>query len=121
MVSAYRVADITRAQVDRAFALVHAADARTELSDWRRTCSDVLSAERGEAASQRLLVCENANGYLKGLCLVRRRADPEACVLDVPLHVVLTVADEEGVRQALRESLQALASEAGCTLMPIEE
>jgi hypothetical protein len=120
MVSAYRVADITTEQVDRAFALVHAADARAEIAVWRRTCQDLLAAERHGTANEHLMVCENANGYLKGLCLVRRLETPDGPVLEVPLHLVLTVVDEEGVSHAMQERLQALATETGCRLMPIQ-
>jgi hypothetical protein len=121
MVSGYRVADITTSQVDRAFALVHAADAHAELSTWRRTCEDVIAAQREGRAFDRLMVCENANGYLKGLCLVHRRDTPDEHLLDVPLYVVMAVVDEEGVRQTLSEHLQKLAIETGCQLMPIPE
>lgn len=121
MVSAYRVADITTSQVDRAFALVHAADAHAELSTWRRTCEDMIAARREGRVFDRLIVCENANGYLKGLCLVRRREMPDVHLLDVSLYVVMTVVDEDGVRQAIRHHLQTLATDAGCRLMPISD
>lgn len=113
MNSAYNVADITVAQVDRAFPLANAAEATADLGDWRRFCERIIAARDEGEARERLLVCENGHGYLKGLCLATLRETDEGAVLDVPLHVVATVLDEDGVRSAIWERLRILAASAG--------
>ncbi|TRL38811.1 hypothetical protein [Rhizobium straminoryzae] len=113
MNSAYNVADITVAQVDRAFPLASAADVAADLGDWRQFCERIIAARDEGGAREHLLVCENGLGYLKGLCLATLRDTDEGAVMDVPLHVVATVLDEDGVRSALRERLQGLAASAG--------
>ncbi len=109
MNAAYIVTDMTVAQVDRAFPLANGANPTTTLSDWRRFCQQILAARSEGSAAETLLVCGNALGYLKGLCLARISQTQAGRVLDVPMCVVATVVDEEGVRSALYERLQALA------------
>jgi hypothetical protein len=117
MNSAYQVSDITVAQVDRAYPLVDAAEVISDLPHWRGFCRRIITANGEGNTTERLLVCVNALGYLKGLCLAIFRQTEDGTVLDVPLHVVAAVLDEDGVREALRDRLRDLAAMAGCAEM----
>lgn len=116
MNAAYHVTDMTAAQVDRAFPLVNAIDAMSDLSDWRQVCQGIIASRNEGAANEWLLVCANALGYLKGLCLARISQTDAGTILDVPLYVVATVVDEEGVQSALQARLQMLAATLGATV-----
>jgi hypothetical protein len=116
MNAAYNVTDMTAAQVDRAFPLVTAVDAVSDLSDWRQFCQRIIASRGEETANEWLLVCANALGYLKGLCLARISQTEAGNILDVPLYVVATVVDEEGVQSALRARLQMLAATLGAAV-----
>ncbi len=117
MSSAYQVSDMTVAQVDRAYPLVDASEVISDLPHWRGFCRRIIKANGDGNTTERLLVCVNTLGYLKGVCLAIFRQSENGPILDVPLHVVATVLDEEGVREALRDRLQALAAMAGCAEM----
>jgi hypothetical protein len=117
MNSAYYVSDMTFSLVDRAYPLVDASDVVSDLLHWRGFCRRIIEANVEGDTAERLLVCVNAFGYLKGLCLAILRQTDRGTVLDVPLHVVATVVDEEGVRAALEERLRDLATGAGCAEM----
>ncbi|MGE6739485.1 hypothetical protein ACQKGC_04320 [Allorhizobium pseudoryzae] len=119
MNAAYNVTDMTAAQVDRAFPLVNAIDAVSDLSDWRQICQRIIASRSQGVANEWLLVCANAFGYLKGLCLARISHTETGSILDVPLYVVATVVDEEGVQSALQARLQMLAATLGAAVSPL--
>ena len=119
MNAAYNVTDMTAAQGDRAFPLVNAVDAVFDLSDWRQFCQRIIASRSEGTANEWLLVCANALGYLKGLCLARVNQTDSGSVLDVPLYVVATVIDEEGVQSALQARLQMLGATLGAAVPAI--
>lgn len=113
---AYQVADMTIPEIDRAFPLATAAHLANDITEWRRFCESIISGHDQSQTSERLIVCANGRGYLKALCMTRLLQTEEGAVLDVPVHVIATVVDEDGVRQALQDGLMALAQKTGSTL-----
>jgi hypothetical protein len=94
--------------------LAEAAAIAPNIESWRRFCAPFVENPAAQSGDSCLLVCVNRLGYLKGLCLARPQATEDGLVLDVPVHVVASVADEEGVRLAFRDRLEMMASAAGC-------
>ena len=113
---AYQVADMTIPEIDRAFPLATAAAIATDLNQWREFCHAIISGHDQPDRSERLIVCANGRGYLKALCLTRLTQTESGPVLDVPVQVIATVLDEDGVRQAMSEGLVALAYKTGSVL-----
>lgn len=111
MERAYRVAEMTASEIDLAFPLAAAADVASDLGEWRRFCENIIAQQ--QTGDDHLFVCTNALGYLKALCLARLKRTQEGLVLDVPLQVVATVVDEEGVREALLQGVSAFADRTG--------
>ncbi|MCO5731680.1 hypothetical protein [Rhizobium sp. SSA_523] len=108
--AAYIVTEMTPAQIDRAFPLASAVQADCDLSRWRQSCQTIIAASQAPWASDRLFVCANAAGYLKGLCHTRIQRSGSVTSLDVPLYVVATVVDEEGVQSAFQAHIRAFAA-----------
>ncbi|MFD1746737.1 hypothetical protein ACFSE1_14780 [Rhizobium helianthi] len=115
MERAYHVAEMTASEIDLAFPLAAAADIATDLDQWRRYCEGIIARQQLDG-DERLMICANARGYLKAVCLARLTQTQEGAVLDVPMQVVATVLDEEGVREALQEGINALAHRTGSSL-----
>ena len=113
---AYQVADLTTPEIDRAFPLAEAAKLATDLNEWRLYCQSIIDRHDQPDTAERLIVCANGRGYFKALCMTRLTQTEDGSVLDVPVHIIATIADENGVRQALQEGLLALAQKTGSTL-----
>lgn len=116
MDAAYQVADLTISEIDRAFPLAKAAELAGDINEWRQFCEPIIDRHSQPDTAERLIVCANGRGYLKALCMTRMTKTENGSILDVPTHVIATVIDEEGVRQALQEGLAALASKTGSRL-----
>lgn len=114
MERAYRVAEMTASEIDLAFPLAVAADIASDLAEWRHYCESIIARQQG--GDEHLMVCANARGYLKALCLARLTHTQDGAVLDIPMQVVATVLDEEGVRDALLQGVTALADRTGSNL-----
>jgi len=113
---AYQVADMTIPEIDRAFPLATAGRIATDLSQWRQFCETIIKGHDQPDRNERLIVCANGRGYLKALCMTRVMQTEEGPVLDVPVQVIATVVDEEGVRRAMHDGLVALAYKTGSVL-----
>ncbi|MCJ8508893.1 hypothetical protein MUU53_13335 [Rhizobium lemnae] len=113
---AYQVADMTVPEIDRAFPLATAAAITTDLDHWRRFCEAIISGHDRPDHTERLIVCANGRGNLKALCVTRVTQTEEGPVLDVPVQVIATVVDEDGVRRAVHDGLVALAYKTGSVL-----
>ncbi|MDO1584207.1 hypothetical protein [Rhizobium oryzicola] len=114
MDAAYTVSELSASQVDRAFPLASAADLAGNIDDWRLFCLDRLGQVDTAEEGEQVLVCLNPLGYLKGLYVIRTRKTHDGTVLEVPLHVVASVVDEEGVRMAFQQKLDLMAADKGC-------
>ncbi len=104
MQGAYTIAGMTPDQVAAAGLLVGMMKPPPDLEGWRR---DVR-------------VATNPRGYVQGLCLCRQaRHVVHGAILDVPLFVVASAADEPGVASALVEDLCAIAGRLDCAAVRI--
>lgn len=110
---AYHVAQMTTREIDLAFPLASVARISTDLAQWRCYCEKIITNQSSPDAREHLMICANARGYLKALCLARLSDTAEGTVLDVPVQVIATVVDEDGVREALENSVRELASRTG--------
>ncbi|WP_137134406.1 hypothetical protein [Rhizobium sp. FKY42] len=113
---AYQVADMTIPEIDRAFPLATAGRIATDLAQWREFCETIIKGHDQPDRNERLIVCANGRGYLKALCMTRVMQTEEGPVLDVPVQVIATVVDEDGVRRAMHDGLVALAYKTGSVL-----
>lgn len=113
---AYHVAQMTAREIDLAFPLASIARLSTDLAQWRNYCEKIITNQASPDAREHLMVCANARGYLKALCLARLSETEEGSVVEVPVQVIATVVDEDGVREALENSVRELASRTGSAI-----
>jgi len=112
----YLVEPIAPQTVDRAYALAKACGCALTLREWRLFCQALVPASAwDETAGERdhALTARDVRGYVKGLCVYSIANDPSyGRLLDVPIFVVGSAADSQGVT---RELVGALRSECGGT------
>ncbi len=116
---AYVTAPIAPAQVDTAYLLVRPLAPLLDISHWRAYCEP---APRHGATGRKhgIVVALNARGYVLGLCVHAIAGHPvHGAILDVPVFVVASAADETGVADALVRDLRATAARLGCTAVRI--
>lgn len=118
MQRAYTIARITTEQVDAAHLLVGALDPLLDIARWRSYCDE--AASEAAAGRQRIVVAANPRGYLQGLCVHAVVSHPvQGAILDVPVFVVASAADEIGVAEALFCDLCAAAERLDCAAIRI--
>jgi hypothetical protein len=117
MQAAYTIAGMKPEQVDAAYLLVEAVSPPPDIESWRAYCD----TPGGVAGARRdLRVATNPRGHVKGLCLCRQaRHAVHGAILDVPVFVVASAADEPGVASAMVEDLCALAGRLDCAAVRI--
>ncbi len=97
--STYRVEPLGAARVDQAFTLIRLVAPTLELKAWRAFCRNMGGAT---ASSRALSVVINPRGYVQGLCLTELKDHPlHGRIVDVPVFLATSAADEEGVAGAL--------------------
>lgn len=117
MQGAYTIAGMKPEQVDAAYLLVEAVNPPPDIESWRAYCG-TPGAVTG--APRDLRVATNPRGHVKGLCLCRQaRHAVHGSILDVPVFVVASAADEPGVASAMVEDLCALAGRLDCAAVRI--
>ena len=119
MHGSYTVAPMTRETVDAAFLLVGALTPMLSIDRWRAYCegSDGMA---GAAARPHVLVASNPRGHLQGLCVwTQARHAVHGGILDVPVFIVASAADEAGVAAALVGELCAIAARLDCAALRI--
>ncbi|MDR3471307.1 MAG: hypothetical protein P4M09_06415 [Devosia sp.] len=109
----YEIARIEPHQVDRAFTLLQVALPAVHVDVWRGYVTDLLNHRRGWMTRDVLVAC-NARHYLQALCIVSLVERGELRVLDVPIFIVVSAADERGVRAELLAHLKSRAADSGC-------
>jgi hypothetical protein len=117
MQGAYTIGGMKPEQVDAAYLLVEAAGRPPDIESWRAYCD----TPGGAAGARRdLRVATNPRGHVKGLCLCQQaRHAVHGAILDVPVFVVASAADEPGVASAMVDDLCALAGRLDCAAVRI--
>lgn len=117
MQGAYTIAGMTPAQVDAAYLLVENLSPLPDIESWRAYCEPAMGApeRRGD-----LRVATNPRGHVKGFCQFRQaRHMVHGAILDVPVFVVASAADEPGVASAMVDDLCAIAGRLDCAAVRI--
>lgn len=120
MQRSYTTAPITTEQVDAAYLLVGPLDPLLDLARWRSYCHEAQSGVGTATCRQQIVVATNPRGYLQGLCVHAVVTHPvQGAILDVPVFVVASAADEIGVAEALFCDLCAVAERRDCAAIRI--
>jgi hypothetical protein len=105
----YTIKPIAKEGVDRAFPLMRAVAPDLSLQEWRQYCRD-------GGAKEETVVAINSTGYVKGLCIFSVRDHMGyGRLLDVPLFVVASAADADGVGGELLRFLEATRDGEACS------
>lgn len=111
----YKVTRITNEQVDPAYLLVSPVAPNLNLDGWRTFCTEVLARKRHPVDLDDIIVAVNPIGYIQGLCVYAARWDTfHGQILDVPVFVIASAADEIGVAIDLLRLLKARAERESC-------
>lgn len=115
MQRAYTTAPITAEQVDAAYLLVGRLAPLLDIACWRSYCDEVRTGAGKAGRRQAIIVAKNPLGYLQGLCVHAVARHPvQGAILDVPVFVVASAADEVGVTAALLCDLCSAAGRLDC-------
>jgi len=119
MPTSYSIAPISPETIDRAYPLLRAIAPTLAVEEWRRHCRKLATplADSDPATSrEETVVAVNSQGYVKGLCLYSIRHHwIYGRLLDVPIFVVASAADAEGVGKALLQFLQGKRDRSVCS------
>jgi hypothetical protein len=119
MSGCYIVEPIGPRTVDRAYPLASACGYALTLGEWQAFCLSLGSAPAwdGEAGnSARALVASDRRGYVKGLCVYSIKDDSaHGRLLEVPIFVVASAADAEGVARELVGVLLSKCDRSVCS------
>jgi hypothetical protein len=120
MQSAYTTARIMTEQVDAAHLLVGPLAPQADIDCWRSYCEDVISGAGTAGGRHEIIVASNPRGHLQGLCVRAVVRHPvQGVILDVPVFVVASAADEMGVAAALLCDLRLAAGRLDCAAIRI--
>jgi len=120
MPAVYTVAPITPDTVDAAFPLAGALTPRLEIERWRAYCDGLDNRQARDAPQRQILVATNPRGHVQGLCLWSRGDHAvHGTILDVPVFIVASAADDAGVASALVDDLCAIAGRMDCAAIRI--
>jgi hypothetical protein len=116
----YVVTSIRADQIDPAYALVVHVEPNLSLEEWRDRCLAAIGMDGRDAGSENIIVVTNPLGYIQGLCTVATRQHPtHGRILDVPLFVVASVSDEQGVSLSLVDYVRAMSRTQRCSRIRI--
>lgn len=103
MKSEYRIETLAQQTALSAFALLHAVEPSFPVEDW-----DVLAAA---GSGWTCVVAQDRQGYIRGLAVYRTRRHPVAGdLMDVPIFIAASVADDAGIAEQAFEWLRNRAS-----------
>ncbi|MCK3781031.1 hypothetical protein MZK49_30705 [Ensifer sesbaniae] len=115
MASAYAVAPIKAAQVERAYCLIGALGYGIDRAAWRQTCAAALVRKYPSPYVEEIAVAENSLGYVKGIAILRvRHRECLGRYLSVPVFVIASAGDARGVCGALLGYLRVTALDRHC-------
>ncbi len=116
----YVVESISPRTIDSAYPLARACGYALRLGEWRAFCQPLGSAplrdETGSNNGERAVIARDPQGYVKGLCVYSiKEHSPYGRVLDVPIFVVASAADAEGVATELAAVLLSKCDWSACS------
>lgn len=107
---AYSIEPIRPGTVDRAYPMARVIAPSLKLTEWRRFCRDLEPPREGrqlENGREEVILALNRQGYAKGLCIYSVRDHwSYGKLLDVPVFVVASAADTEGIATELLHFLR---------------
>jgi hypothetical protein len=116
MSTSYAIETIGPRTADRAYPLARVGGFALSLDDWRAFCRLLGSPPVGDRTGRELaVVARNTSGYVKGLCVYSiKHLSPHGRLVDVPIFVVASAADEEGVATELIGFLGSECKKSAC-------
>lgn len=115
MASAYAVAPIKAAQVERAYCLIGAVGYDIDLDAWQQICAAALVRKYPSPYVEEIAVAENSLGYVRGIAILRvRQSERLGRYLSVPVFVIASAGDARGVCGALLRYLRVTALDRHC-------
>ncbi|RAS08317.1 hypothetical protein [Ensifer adhaerens] len=115
MASAYAVAPIKAAQVERAYCLIGAVGYDIDIDRWRQICAAILARKHLSPFIEEIAAVEDALGYIRGVAILRvRHHERMGRYLSVPVFVTASAADARGVCGALLGYLNEVALDRRC-------
>jgi hypothetical protein len=113
----YTIEPIGPRTIDRAYPLAQAVIPALSQHEWRQCChANGLSSLDPEAESEEIVVAQNADGYVKGLCVYTIRDHASyGRLVDVPLFVAASATDGEGVTAELLDFLRIKCDRSVCS------
>ncbi len=120
MSATYGVGRISADQIDQAYSLVTLVAPMLGLDAWRALCRNIVSRVTHRPDLDNVIIAINPRGYVQGLCVtaVRNHA-VHGPILDVPIMVIASAADEAGVAAEMLAYLKMLGRSEGCASMRI--
>jgi hypothetical protein len=119
MSGSYVIEQIGPKTIDRAYALARTIAENLRLDEWRQFCRSLESSSaKREIGDEReeIVVARNAEGYVKGFSIFAIRDHRTyGRLLDVPVFVVASAADREGVAAELLNFLRAKCDKSVCS------
>jgi hypothetical protein len=116
----YSIDHINPDQIDQAYPLVSLVAPTLDLDTWRALCRNVADRRVRSPDLDDVIVAMNPPGHIQGLCVaaVRSRAG-HGRLLDVPIIVITSAADEAGVAADMLAYLKALGEAENCASLRI--
>jgi hypothetical protein len=100
--------------VERSYPLLYGGAPSATLEKWRQFCA------RNQREGHKVLVVRNAAQYVQGLCAYFEIEHvSRGRLLEVPLFLIASAADPQGVADALVSVLQRTCGERGCVAVRI--
>jgi hypothetical protein len=116
--SGYTIGAMTRGAIDRAYALLRAVGSPPNLAEWRDFCHAIVSNpidDDSVVGRERIVIARNSKEYVRGLCIYCVRDHWfYGRLLDVPIFIVASAADAEGITIELLRFLQETSLEHMC-------
>src|SRR5688572_3992874 len=112
MSSTYVVTEMAAGDEEKSFPFLYGAAPSATLQNWRRFC--------GQRADQKLITARTAAGYIKGLCAYFETEHlSRGRLIEVPLFLVASAADPQGVAEELLWNLRKICGEHGCSAVRV--
>jgi hypothetical protein len=114
MRASYAVEPIGPRTTDRAYTLARVGGLAPSLEEWREFCRSVKSPTVRDG-EERVVVVRNEREYIKGLCIYSiRNHFLYGRMLDVPVLIVASAADPEGVAIELAGFFRSECKRSNC-------
>ncbi len=120
MPATYTITQVKPLDVDRVYPLIEPVASTLDLAAWRRYCTQLASRTDLVVQGEQAWIALNPIGVIQGLSLCRLSEDfSHNRMLEVPIFVVASAADDVGVSKALLDQLRDRAKNAECTSIRI--